>query len=179
MLIIETMMRWKIRLSYGAKKEVGVVRLTNGIIQGNAFSPLPFVPMIDPFIKIMKRSLGERVEVLYNMDGLKASTDNVETARTIHNIVKTYANAGVTVLNNKKSAIQLNVKTPLPESLPDIPRIDETTCKYLEFEMKGEIAMKEMLTKLEERIKEKQEEPTRELMYLRRGIGFSSSIRMR
>ena len=32
MLIIEMMARWKIRLSYGAKKEVGEVRLENGII---------------------------------------------------------------------------------------------------------------------------------------------------
>ena len=37
-LIIEMMARWKIRLSYGAKKEVGEVRLTNGIIQGDALS---------------------------------------------------------------------------------------------------------------------------------------------
>ena len=32
-LIIEMMARWKIRLSYGAKKEVGEVRLENGIFQ--------------------------------------------------------------------------------------------------------------------------------------------------
>ena len=59
MLIIEMMARWKIRLSYGAKKEVGEVRLENGIIQGDAFSPLLFVLMIDPIIKIMKRRLGD------------------------------------------------------------------------------------------------------------------------
>ena len=54
MLVIEMMARWKILLSYGARKEeVGVVRLENGIIQGDAFSPL-FVLMIDPFIKIVK-----------------------------------------------------------------------------------------------------------------------------
>ena len=47
-MIVEMMARWKIRLSYGAKKEVGEVRLTNGIIQGDAFSPLLFVLMIDP-----------------------------------------------------------------------------------------------------------------------------------
>ena len=29
-LVIEMMARWKIRLSYGAKREVGEVRLTNG-----------------------------------------------------------------------------------------------------------------------------------------------------
>ena len=40
MLVIEMMSRWRIRLSYGAKKEVGDVRLANGIIQGDAFSPL-------------------------------------------------------------------------------------------------------------------------------------------
>ena len=38
-LIIEMMSRWKNRLSYVAKKEVGEVRLENGIIQGDAFSP--------------------------------------------------------------------------------------------------------------------------------------------
>ena len=40
MLIVEMMARWRIRLSYGAKKVVGEVRLENGIIQGDAFSPL-------------------------------------------------------------------------------------------------------------------------------------------
>ena len=38
-LIIEMMALWTIRLSYGAKKEVGEVRLANGIIRGDAFSP--------------------------------------------------------------------------------------------------------------------------------------------
>ena len=72
-LIIEMMAMWKILLSHGAKREVGEVRLENGIIQGDAFSPLLFVLMIDPLIKIMKRKLGDRVEVLYSMDDLKAS----------------------------------------------------------------------------------------------------------
>ena len=104
MLIIEMMARWKIRLSYGAKKEVGEVRLENGIIQGDAFSPLLFVLMIDPLIKIVKTRLGDHVEVLYYMDDLKASTDNVETARTIHEIVKRYATSVGMVINNKKRA---------------------------------------------------------------------------
>ena len=61
-LIIEMMARWKIRLSYGEKKEVGEVRLTNGIIQGDAFSPLLFVLIIDPLVKALKkRRLGEKV----------------------------------------------------------------------------------------------------------------------
>ena len=59
MLIIEMMARWKIRLSYGAKKDVGDVRLENGIIKGDAFSPLLFVLMIDPLIKIMKMRVGD------------------------------------------------------------------------------------------------------------------------
>ena len=70
--IIELMSRWIICLSYGAKKEVGQVRLTNGIIQGDAFSPLLFVLTIDPLIKTMKKKLGEMVEILYSMDDLKA-----------------------------------------------------------------------------------------------------------
>ena len=64
----------------------------------------------------------ERAEILYYMDDLKASTDNVETARTIHEIVKRYATSVGMVINSKKSAIQLNVKTPLPESLQEIPK---------------------------------------------------------
>ena len=57
------------------------------------------------------------------------------------------------VINHKKCAIQINVETPLPQSLQDIPRLDETTYKYIGFQMmKGEIARNEMMTKLEQRI---------------------------
>ena len=69
-LIIEMMARWRIRLSFGAMKDVGEVRLENGIIQGDAFSPLLFVLMIDPLIKIIKKRFGEQTEVLYYMDDL-------------------------------------------------------------------------------------------------------------
>ena len=156
MLIIEMMTRWKIKLSYGVKKEVGEVRLIDGIIQGDAFSPLLFVLMIDPLIKVMKTRLGDRVEIIYYMDDLKASTDNVETARAVHVIVKKYSLSVGMVINNKKSAIQMDVDTPLPEPLQEIPRMDDVTYKYLGFEMrKGEVERKEMMNKLEERIKEK------------------------
>ena len=44
------------------------------------------------------------------------------------------------VINNKKSAIQLSVQTPLPQSLQEYPRLDETAYKYLGFEKKkGEV----------------------------------------
>ena len=76
-LIVQMMARWKIRLSYGAKKEVGEVRLENGIIQGDAFSPLLFVLMIDPLIKILKRGVGDETEILYYMDDLKASMSSI------------------------------------------------------------------------------------------------------
>ena len=159
MLIIEMMNRWKIRLSYGAKKEVGEVKLENGIIQGDAFSPLLFVLMIDPLIKILKRRLGDRVEVLYYMDDLKASMSSVGTAEQVHAMVKRYAESVGMVINNKKSAIQLNDEAPLPVSLQEIPRMDDTTYKYLGFQMKkGEVDGKEMMVKLEERIREKLDE---------------------
>ena len=130
MLIIEMMSRWKIHLSYGAKNEVGEVRLENGIMQGDAFSPLLFVLMIDPLIKIIKTQLGDQVEILYYMDDLKASTNNIETAQTIHDIVKKYAASIGMVINTKKSAIELTVKTELPESLQDMPRLNEETYRY-------------------------------------------------
>ena len=161
-LIIEMMSRWKIHLSYGAKNEVGEVRLTNGIIQGDAFSPLLFVLMIDPLIKILKTRLGDEVEILYYMDDLKASTTSIEAAQAVHETVKKFASSVGMVINNKKSAIQLNTQTPLPESLQEIPRLDEITYKYLGFEMRnGEVARNEMMLKLEERIREKLDEPTR------------------
>ena len=80
MLIIEMMARWKIRLSFSAKKEVGEARLANGIIQGDAFSPLLFVLMIDPLIKIMKARVVDRAEILYYMDDLKVSTTDIHIA---------------------------------------------------------------------------------------------------
>ena len=44
------------------------------------------------------------------------------------------------VINTKNSVIQLNVETPLPEYLQDVPRLDERAYKYLGFEMrKGEM----------------------------------------
>ena len=116
-LIIEMMARWKIRLSYGARKEVGEIRLTNGIIQGDAFSSLLFVLTIDPLIKILNGRVNEIAEILYYMDDLKASTDNIETAQTIHETVKRYADSVGMAINAKKSAIQLDIETPLPESL--------------------------------------------------------------
>ena len=160
MLIIEMMSRWKIRLYYAAKKEVGEFRLENGIIQGDAFSPLLFVLMIDPLIKILKRRVGEEAEILDYMDDLKASMNSIEAAEKVHETVKKYAEAAGMVINNKKSAIQLSIKTPLPESLQEIPRLDGTTYKYLGFEMrKGDVERNEMMAKLEKRIMEKLEGP--------------------
>ena len=93
MLIVEMMARWKIRLSYGAKKEVGEVGLTKGIIQGDAFSPLIFVLMIEPLIKILKKKVCCEVEILYHMDDLKASCACVEKAKQVHEMGKRYAKA--------------------------------------------------------------------------------------
>ena len=96
------------------------------------------------------------------MDDLKASTSSIESAQRIHQIVKEYASSVGMVINNKKSAIQLSDETPLPEPLQDIPRIEEIPYRYLGFEMKkGEIERKTMMKRLEERVKEKLEEPTR------------------
>ena len=68
--------------------------------------------------------------------------------------MKKYAASVGNVIDRKKSAIQLDFETPLPESLQDIPRMDETTYKYLEFEMrKTEVERKEKMVKLEERIR--------------------------
>ena len=70
------------------------------------------------------------------MDDLKASCASVETPQQVHEMVKRYAASVGMVINSKKSAIQLNIETPLPESLQEIPRLDETPYKYLGFEMK-------------------------------------------
>ena len=111
-------------------------------------------------IKILKNKVGDRVEILYYMDDLKASMTNIETTQRVHGIGKRYAVAVGMVINNKKSAIQMNVETHLPVSLQDIPRLDDASYKYLGFEMaNGCVDRKGMMEKLEERIEEKLEEP--------------------
>ena len=178
MLIIEMMARWRIHLSYGAKKEVGEVRLRNGIIQGDAFSPLLFVLMIDPLIKIIKTRLGDQVEILYYMDDLKASMTSITTAKTVHQIVKKYAALVGMVINNKKSAIQLNFETPLPESLQEIPRMDETTYKYLGFEMKkGDVDRRGMMERLKKGSKKSWRSQPGESKSSRQETGSTSSTR--
>ena len=118
--------------------------------------------MIDPLIKILKKRVGDGAEVLYYMNDLKASMTSNEAVQAVHETVKKFAAAVGMVINNRKSAIQLNTETPLPASLQDIPRIDEMTYKYLGFEMKkGEIERKEMMSRLEERIRGKLGEPTK------------------
>ena len=57
--------------------------------------------MIDPLIKILKRRLGDRVQVLYHMDDLKASVNNIEMADNVHMIVKRYATSIGMVVNKK------------------------------------------------------------------------------
>ena len=110
-----------------AKKEVGEVRIANGIIQGDAFSPLLFGLTIDPLTKALKTRLGDRAEILSSMDDLKVTMDSTETAQKVHESVKVYSTAVGMVIHSKKSAIQLSFETPLQESLQEIPRLDETT----------------------------------------------------
>ena len=94
------------------------------------------------------------------MDDLKESVTNNDIAQTVHGIVKEHAQSVGMVINAKKSIIQPNVETPLPETLLDVPQLDERTYKYLGFKMKGEADRKEMMKVLEGRIK-KLEEPSR------------------
>ena len=135
--------------------------------------------MIDPLIKIMKTRLGDRIEALYYMDDSKASMTSIGTAEIVHELVKKYAASVGMVINQKKSAIQLSMATPLPESLQDIPRMDETTYKYLGFEMKrGEVDRNEMMKKLEKGSRRSWRSPRAESKSSRRGTGSASSTRM-
>ena len=98
----------------GRKEDVGEVRLTNSIIQGDAFSPLLFVLMIDPLIKIMKkRRVGEDAEILDYMDDLKSSMTDVHFAQTVHGVVKGHEDSDGMVINDTKCKIQHNVEKPL------------------------------------------------------------------
>ena len=89
--------------------------------------------MIDPLIKILKRVGGDDVEVLYYMDGLKATGASLEIVTQVHEAANKYSLSVGMVINRKKSAIQLSVEAPLPESLHDIPRLEDVTYKYLGF----------------------------------------------
>lgn len=65
------------------------------------------------------------------MDDLKTSMTTIGAALSVHEIVKKYAASIMVVVDNKNGSIPINTETPLPESLRDIPRIDETAYKYL------------------------------------------------
>ena len=58
------------------------------------------------------------------MDDSKVTTSSIATVQTVHFAVEQYAQS-VGMVITKKSDIQLSIETPLPESLLDIPRIDE------------------------------------------------------
>ena len=57
--------------------------------------------MIDPLIKIMKKKLGNKGQILYYMDDLKASMTDIQTAEKVHRIVKQFAQSDGMVINNK------------------------------------------------------------------------------
>ena len=135
--------------------------------------------MIDPLIKIVKRRLGDRVEVLYYMDDLKASMTDIKTAQIVHAAVKKYAMSVGMVINNKKSAIQLNVDKPIPVALQEIPKMDETTYKYLGFEMKkGEVDRTGCWRSWKSVSKKSLMNQRRELKSSRRETGSTSLTRM-
>ena len=61
-------------------------------------------------------SLGLEIDHYIISSGLKEILENTEIAQTVHLIVKKYvASVGVVIIK-KKSAIQLNIQTPLPVS---------------------------------------------------------------
>ena len=102
----------------------------------------------------MKKRVGDSADILYYMDDLKASMSCVETEHNVHETMMKYAESVGMAVNKKKSAIQLNIETSLPESLQDMPRMDEVTYRYLGFETKkGEVARNDIFVKLEERIR--------------------------
>ena len=65
------------------------------------------------------------------MDDLKASMGCIEIAQTVHDTLDKWVISVGIVFNLKKRAIRFLFETPLPESLQNIPRLDETTNKYL------------------------------------------------
>ena len=64
----------------GRRRRSGKSDWRKGIIQGDAFSPLLFVLMIDPLIKIMMKRVDD-AEILKYMDDLKVSTSDIQIAQ--------------------------------------------------------------------------------------------------
>ena len=113
------------------------------------------------------------------MDDLKGSMTNIETGQRVHGHCEKICCLSRHGNHAKKSAIQLNVETNLAETLQDIQRMDDLRYKYLGFERKkGEVDRKEMLVKLEERIKKSWRSLQGEWKHLRRGTGSSMSTRI-
>ena len=82
------------------------------------------------------------------MDDLKTSRAILGEAMQVHETVKFVLPVGM-VINHKKCTMQLSVETPLPESILNVPRLDERKFKNLIFEMKKGEDKKESVEKLE------------------------------
>ena len=84
-----------------------------------------------------------------------------QLAEIVRDSVKTHCESVGIVIKMRRVPSISTSRPCFPQSLRDIPVMDETTYKYLGFEMKnGEVTRTEMVRKHEERTTEKLEEPT-------------------
>lgn len=149
---------WKLELHYN-QESLGNVRVRNGILQGDSFSPLLFVMCIDCISKQLENNI-EPIKIkddkeiikfshtLY-MDDLKIVVNNMEQAEKADNIVRRIFKAIGMKVNDDKCGIMNNTKEEISEQFINIPIVDDVNpYKYLGVELGTKVSVQKYCDRL-------------------------------
>ena len=144
-VIAHMMKSWQLRLHYGSE-EISSVKLENGILQGDSFSPLLFVLSIDWIskqlnyhidkIKIPNGNNTFTINHIYYMDDLKIITETVDDMVKANDILLRISNAIGLKINDSKSGLLIKGNQIIPEELLSYPIVSNNNpYKYLGVEL--------------------------------------------
>ena len=160
---VEHMMNnWTIKLHYN-KDEVGDIRLKNGILQGDSFSPLLFVLSIDciskklnehiPKITIPNGNASFTINHIYYMDDLKIIVETAEQMAQANKILLKISNAIGLKINDNKSGLLIKGKQQIPEELKVYPKVTDTNpYKYLGVELSDKVSKNNYISRVKKNI---------------------------
>ena len=144
-IITHMMENWVINLHYKTDT-IGSVKLQNGILQGDSFSPLLFVLSIDWISKQLNYQI-DKIQIpngeasftinhIYYMDDLKIITETTEQMEQANEILLRISNAIGLKINDSKSGLLVKGNQRIPPSLQSYPLVSNSNpYKYLGVEL--------------------------------------------
>ena len=153
--------RWRIRIGYRYKEEIGEVKIKNGILQGDSLSPLLFILQMNIISDVIDKTNEKRLKVTHILyvDDIKVTSETKKGMEIVHkNIIETIEVIGMEV-NVSKSVVMKKRNIEIPDNMKDIPIVDsEHPYKYLvvyQFTRNDDLGCIERISKsVEEGIKE-------------------------